>query len=108
MLIFASFDCQINAGGDAGEGDHTVERKAYLNEAQACSYIQRINLAEEDRPRKVNKDKLVIGFSKNDLFGVLYPHDDPLIVKFRIQDAMVSRVLIDKGSSTDIMFYSCF
>jgi len=51
-------------GGDTGGEDHTTERTGYLNEAQACSYIQRINLIEEDKPRKVNKDKLVIGFSK--------------------------------------------
>ena len=105
-IRFGSFDCNVITGGDVGGGDLTAERKAYLCEAQSCSYIQRINLAEEDRPRKVNKEKLVIGFSKNDLAGILYPHDDPLVIKMRMKEVIISRVLVDNGSLADIMFYS--
>ena len=56
----------------------------------------------------MNKEKLVIGFSKNDLAGVLYPHGDPLVIKMRMKEVIISRVLVDNGSSADIMFYLCF
>ena len=36
-----------------------------------------------------------ITFTKQDLSLVRFPHDDPLIIKLRIKDCVVSRVLVD-------------
>ena len=45
-----------------------------------------------------------IVFTDEDLAEIEVPHADPLIIKFRIGDAIVSRVLVDGGSSSDVIF----
>ena len=43
-----------------------------------------------------------------DLEGCQHPHDDPLVVRVVVANKTVHRVLIDNGSSTDIIFASAF
>ena len=49
-----------------------------------------------------------ITFSYSDLEGCQHPHDDPLVVRAIVANATVHRVLIDNGSSADIIFASAF
>ena len=49
-----------------------------------------------------------IFFSNEDLRDVQTPHDDPLVVKLRIGDSDVKRVLIDQGSCSEIMYPDLF
>uniref|UniRef100_A0A2N9HGB5 Retrotransposon gag domain-containing protein n=1 Tax=Fagus sylvatica TaxID=28930 RepID=A0A2N9HGB5_FAGSY len=49
-----------------------------------------------------------IFFSDEDLRDVQTPHDDPLVVKLRIGDSDVKRVLIDQGSCSEIMYPDLF
>ncbi|XP_058189227.1 uncharacterized protein LOC131306816 [Rhododendron vialii] len=49
-----------------------------------------------------------ITFSSDDLKGVQLPHTDALVVTVTIDKSTVQRVLIDQGSSADVMFYSTF
>ena len=49
-----------------------------------------------------------IFFSNEDLRDVQTPHDDPLVVKLRIRDSDVKRVLIDQGSCSEIMYPDLF
>jgi hypothetical protein len=49
-----------------------------------------------------------IFFSDEDLRDVQTPHDDPLVVKLRIGDSDVKRVLIDQGSCSEIMYLDLF
>ena len=50
----------------------------------------------------------VIGFLKEDARRLHYPHDDALIVSIRVGDYNMHRVLVDNGSSADILYYSVF
>ncbi|KAG7578456.1 Reverse transcriptase domain [Arabidopsis thaliana x Arabidopsis arenosa] len=45
-----------------------------------------------------------ISFTKDDLVGVDLPHNDPLVVELIISDSRVTRVMIDTGSSVDLIF----
>ena len=36
------------------------------------------------------------------------PHANPLVIKLRIGDNLVSRVLVDGGSSSDILFWDAY
>lgn len=45
-----------------------------------------------------------ISFSTEDLLGVNFPHNDPLLVVLAIDKYDVTKVLIDTGSSVDIIF----
>ena len=47
-----------------------------------------------------------IYFSNLDMEGCQQPHDDPLVVKAIIANKTIHRVLVDNGSSTDIIFAS--
>ena len=49
-----------------------------------------------------------ITFSDVDLEGCQHPHDDPLVIKAVVANKTVHRVLIDNGSSADIIFASTF
>ena len=49
-----------------------------------------------------------ITFSDLDLEGCQHPHDDPLVVRAVVANKTVHRVLIDNGSSADIIFASAF
>ena len=49
-----------------------------------------------------------IFFSNEDLRDVQTPHDNPLVVKLRIGDSDVKRVLIDQGSCSEIMYPDLF
>ena len=50
----------------------------------------------------------VITFSKNDLQGVQTPHDDAVVVASTIVKYDVKRILVDNGSSTNVLFYAVF
>ena len=49
-----------------------------------------------------------ITFSDSDLQGCQHPHDDPLVVRAIVANTTVHRVLVDNGSSADIIFASAF
>ena len=48
------------------------------------------------------KTSMPIVFTNKDVATIKLPHADPLVIKLRIGDAIVSRVLVDEGSSSDL------
>ncbi|GFZ21459.1 hypothetical protein Acr_29g0006210 [Actinidia rufa] len=69
-----------------------------------------------DRPKKKSTisprvcvgDHPPITFSNDDLRGLHLPHNDALVVYAVIANFNVQRILIDNGSSADILFISAF
>ena len=51
---------------------------------------------------------LSVAFTLEDAKGIIYPHDDPLVVSLQISTAMVHRILVDGGSSANILFMDTF
>ena len=49
-----------------------------------------------------------ITFSDSDLEGCQHPNDDPLVIRTVVANKKFHRVLVDNGSSTDIIFASAF
>ena len=49
-----------------------------------------------------------ITFSDLDLEGCQHPHDNPLVIRAIVANTTVHRVLIDNGSSANIIFASAF
>ena len=47
----------------------------------------------------------VIHFSEDDARRLHHPHDDALVVSLKIGDYNMHRVLVDNGSSADILYY---
>ena len=50
----------------------------------------------------------IIGFSEEDARRLHHPHDDALVINVRVGDYNVHRVLVDNGSSADILYYPAF
>nr|XP_023893776.1 uncharacterized protein LOC112005710 [Quercus suber] len=50
----------------------------------------------------------IIGFSEEDARRLHHPHDDALVVSIRVGDYNVHRVLIDNGSSANILYSPAF
>ena len=59
-------------------------------------------------PLKRQKVEEPIAFTEEDAQGVQFPHNDVVVVSLNIADYDVRRILVDNGSSADILFYSAF
>jgi hypothetical protein len=60
-------------------------------------------------PKRLKKETTEeIIFTDRDLEGVQLPHSDALVVTMQIGDFEVKRILIDPGSSAEIMYDSLF
>ena len=54
------------------------------------------------------EEKPIIGFSEDDARRLHHSHDDALVVSLRVGDYNVHRMLVDNGSSVDILYYPAF
>ena len=56
-------------------------------------------------PKKARVEwSLVMGFSDEDKIGTIQPHDDALVITLRIGGYDVKRVMVDQGSTVEIMY----
>ena len=76
-------------------------RKTYLRMVHSVQLIGSI-------PKMPRIDNPVIEFSEDDTRRLHHPHDDALVVSLQIGDYNMHRVLIDNGSSVDILYYPAF
>ena len=49
-----------------------------------------------------------ITFSDSDMEGCQHPHDDPLVIRVVVVNKTIHKVLVDNGSSANIIFASAF
>ena len=90
------------SGGFAGEGESSSARKAHLRS------IRSAKIGEIQAVSKLSRLDTSITFSDSDLEGCQHPHDDPLVVHAIVANKTAHRVLVDNGSSADIIFVSAF
>ena len=53
-------------------------------------------------------EEQAITFTDENAERVHHPHDDAIIITLLIVDYMTRRVLVDNGSSVDILYYLAF
>ena len=85
-------------GGIATTGSSKKARKTYLR------MVQNVQLTNSV-PKIARRESSIVGFSKEDERRLHHPHDDALVVNIRVGDYNVHRVLVDNGSSADILYY---
>ena len=90
------------SGGFAGGGESSSARKAHLRNIKASE------IGEIQAVSKLPRFDTSITFSDSDLEGCQHPHDDPLVVRTVVANKTVHRVLVDNGSSADIILASAF
>ena len=88
-------------GGTAATGSSKKTRKTYLRMVQNMQATGTV-------PKMARRESLIIGFSEDDARRLYHPHDDALVVNLRVGDYNVHRMLVDNGSSTDILYYPAF
>ncbi|GAV89594.1 LOW QUALITY PROTEIN: hypothetical protein CFOL_v3_33008, partial [Cephalotus follicularis] len=85
------------SGGVTSGGDHNRSRKAY---ARQTFFVQQ---NQHSKRMKTGGDEEVISFSEVDYEGVRLPHDDSVVVTLQVALFITKRILIDSGSSVDIL-----
>ncbi|XP_062075296.1 uncharacterized protein LOC133779339 [Humulus lupulus] len=78
------------------------------------SYVQALNHDDEvlalaqfpaQMPRMTNQ---VITFSEDNAQRVHFPHHDPLVIDCQVSNKMMPQILVDNGSSVNILFKSAY
>ena len=59
-------------------------------------------------PKIARREGPIIRFSKEDARRLHHPHDDALILNIRVGHYNMHRVLVDNGSSANILYYLAF
>ena len=95
-------EIHVISGGFAGGGESSSARKAHLRS------IRSAKIGEIQAVSKLPRLDTSITFSDSDLEGCQHPHDDPLVVRAIVANKTIHRVLVDNGSSADIIFASAF
>ena len=95
-------EINVISGGFTRGGESSSARKAYL-----CS-IRSWETMEVQAVSKLSRLDTTITFSDSDMEGCQHPHDDPLVIRVVVANKIVHRVLIDNGSSANIIFASAF
>ena len=88
-------------GDTATAGSSKKARKTYLRMVHSVQFTGSV-------PKMARIDNPFIGFSEDDARRLHHPHDDTLVVNLQIGDYNMHWVLIDNGSSADILYYPVF
>ena len=87
--------------GTAVAGSSKKTRKTYLQ------MVQNVQLTGV-MPKIARREGPIIRFSEKDARRLHHPHDDALVVSLLVEDYNMHRVLVDNGSSADILYYPAF
>ena len=90
------------SGGFAGGGEFSSAQKAHLRNIRSWETL------EIQAVSKLPKLDTIITFLDSDMEGCQHPHDDPLVIRVFVANKTIHGVLVDNGSSADIIFTSAF
>ena len=90
------------SGGFAGGEESSSARKAHLRNIRSGETL------EVQVVYKLPRLDTTITFSDSNMEGCQHPHDDPLVIKAVVANKTIHKVLIDNGSSADIIFTLAF
>ena len=87
-------------GGDF-TGQSSRSKKTYLK------VVQNVQLFGQSPKMKTTREQ-AITFMDGDAARIHHPHDDAIVITLLIADYTTKRVLVDNGSSADILYYPAF
>ncbi|CAL8993945.1 unnamed protein product [Prunus brigantina] len=83
-------------------------RRSVKSYVRAVRHPQVLSLTEERNSKIRRFGWEPITFSEEEEKGIIFPHSDPMIIKADIADFDVGRILIDTGSSVNVLFADAF
>ncbi|XP_021718596.1 uncharacterized protein LOC110686295 [Chenopodium quinoa] len=89
----------VIAGGYASGGLSNRARKSHLGSLEEPIY-------DIGTPTSTPKDHLMV-FRDDAAKKIQRPHDDPLVIHMKMVSANVKKILVDSGSSADIITWKC-
>ena len=87
--------------GGTSTGQSSKSRKTYLKA------VQNVQLSGRS-PRTSGVDDPAITFTDEDVGRIHHPHNNAIVITLLTADYTTKRVLVDNGSSTDILYYLAF
>ncbi|KAK3033121.1 hypothetical protein RJ639_036480 [Escallonia herrerae] len=91
---------------------HSKAIEALIKRGQLRKFVAPKEERQQTPPameeREDREENAAITFSDEDSKDIQTPHDDPLVITLRTGNFDVKRVLIDNGSSAEILFYDAF
>ena len=87
--------------GGTSIGQSSKSKKTYLK------VVQNVQLSGQSlRTRGI--DEPTISFTDEEAERIHHPYDDAIVITLLIADYTTRRVLVDNGSSVDILYYPAF
>ncbi|XP_056694872.1 uncharacterized protein [Spinacia oleracea] len=97
-----SNDILVITGGPVYAGTTASGAKASVSEFK--HQVNYHNSGKWPAPPKIPQ----CTFTEDDCKGIIYPHDDPMVLALDVANRKIHRILIDGGSSANILFWPAF
>ena len=85
----------------------TSARQTSKSKKTYLKVVQNVQLSRRS-PRMRGIDEPTISFIDEEAKRIHHPHDDAIVITLLITDYINRRVLVDNGSSADILYYPTF
>ncbi|KAL5546743.1 hypothetical protein UlMin_006430 [Ulmus minor] len=93
--------------GGPATGETNRARKNYARQSRTDPFPHKVNMTEhKEKIPRLSDDPII--FTESEARGLWHPHTDAIVVTLRIAGRKVFRILVDNGSSADILFKSTF
>ncbi|XP_024033525.1 uncharacterized protein LOC112095658 [Citrus clementina] len=93
---------RVIAGGPTLAGDSNRSRKNYARYAMTSKEV----LLNTPAAKRARVRQLPIMWTDEDEEEILYPHEDALVIRATVASKKFDRILVDTGSSVDVLFKS--
>ena len=81
-------------------------RGSFRSLKKACQrQVNSVHMIPSFKQRRTDHD---MSFNERDARGVKQSHNDPLVIMLTIEGFNTKRILVDNGSSTDIIYLTAF